>query len=222
MILAGLSTALPGTSPLHEERLDSVYHQIRATGARRVLDLGCGSGSLLMRLLNDPQFEQIVGLEASGAGLAVARTMFSQSLASGRLALVVGSYADSQPALTGFDVAAMVETIEHVKPNDLSRVEQSVFGQMRPNCLIMTTPNREYNALLGLAPGEFREEDHKFEWDRQKFMQWARGVAQRNGYSVSFAGIGESDLELGAPTQAATFLRSNTADLKYDAHRTTR
>jgi hypothetical protein len=147
-----------------------------------------------MRLLNDPQFEQIVGLEASGAGLAVARTMFSKSLASGRLALVVGSYADSQPALTGFDVAAMVETIEHVKPNDLSRVE----------------------------PGEFREEDHKFEWDRQKFMQWARGVAQRNGYSVSFAGIGESDLELGAPTQAATFLRSNTADLKYDAHRTTR
>lgn len=205
MKLAGLSNAVPGTSPLHEERLDSVYKRIRQSGARRVLDLGCGSGSLLVRLINDPQFSHIVGLESSGVGLAVARNMFADSLSSGRLRLVAGSYAEPHPALTGFDMAAMVETIEHVKPNDLSRVEQAVFGQMRPHRLIMTTPNREYNPLLGLAPGEFREPDHKFEWDRQKFMQWSRGVAARNGYAVRFAGIGEADPELGAPTQTATF-----------------
>ncbi|WP_245584124.1 methyltransferase domain-containing protein [Saccharospirillum impatiens] len=205
MNLARLSTAVPGTSPLHEERLDRVYRQIRQSGARRVLDLGCGSGALLVRLLNDPYFNQIVGLESSGVGLAVARNMFSDSLASGRLTLVAGSYAEPHAALVGFEMAAMVETIEHVKPNDLSRVEQAVFGQMRPHRLIMTTPNREYNPLLGLAPGEFREPDHKFEWDRQKFMQWSRGVAGRNGYAVRFAGIGEADAELGAPTQTATF-----------------
>lgn len=205
MILAGLSSAVPGTSPLHEERLDRVHRLIQQSGARRVLDLGCGSGALLVRLLNDPQFSSLVGLESSGVGLAVARNMFADSLASGRLRLVAGSYADPQPALTGFDMAAMVETIEHVRPNDLSRVEQSVFGQMRPRRLIMTTPNREYNPLLGLAPGEFREPDHKFEWDRQKFMQWSRGVASRHGYVVRFAGIGEADPELGAPTQTATF-----------------
>jgi SAM-dependent methyltransferase len=201
----GLSNAVPGTSPLHEERLDSVYRQIRKTGARQVLDLGCGSGALLLRLISDDQFERIVGLESSGVGLAVARNMFAPSLSSGRLTLVVGSYAEPQPALTGFDMAAMVETIEHVKPNDLSRVEFSVFGQMRPRQLLMTTPNREYNPLLGLAPGEFREPDHKFEWDRQKFMHWSRGVARRNGYSVRFAGIGDSHPELGSPTQTATF-----------------
>lgn len=205
MNLAGLSNAVPGTSPLHEERLDSVHRQIRDSGARRVLDLGCGSGALLVRLINDSQFRYIVGLESSGVGLAVARNMFADSLSSGRLVLVAGSYAEPHPALAGFEMAAMVETIEHVKPNDLSRVEHAVFGQMRPHRLIMTTPNREYNPLLGLAPGEFREPDHKFEWDRQKFMQWSRGVAGRNGYSVRFAGIGEADPELGAPTQTATF-----------------
>lgn len=205
MNLAGLSNAVPGTSPLHEERLDSVHRQIRKSGARRVLDLGCGSGALLVRLISDPQFEYIVGLESSGVGLAVARNMFAESLSSGRLKLVAGSYAEPHPGLVGFDIAAMVETIEHVKPNDLSRVEHAVFGQMRPQRLIMTTPNREYNPLLGLAPGEFREPDHKFEWDRQKFMQWSRGVAGRNGYAVRFSGIGEADPELGAPTQVATF-----------------
>lgn len=203
--LAGLSSAIPGTSPLHEERLDTVYRQIRESGAQRVLDLGCGSGALLVRLINDPHFNQIVGLESSGVGLAVARGMFIDSLASGRLNLVAGSYAEPHPALVGFEMAAMVETIEHVKPNDLSRVEHAVFGQMRPHRLIMTTPNREYNPLLGLAPDEFREPDHKFEWDRQKFMRWSRGVAGRNGYTVRFAGIGEADSELGAPTQTATF-----------------
>jgi hypothetical protein len=73
----------------------------------------------------------------------------------------------------------------------------------------MTTPNREYNPLFDLAPGEFREEDHKFEWDRIKFQRWARGVAERNGYQVRFGGIGEFVTDLGHPTQTAFFTRAD-------------
>ena len=47
---------------LHEERLDFVLRTLKSTGARRVLDLGCGSGSLLYRMLADPQFESITCL----------------------------------------------------------------------------------------------------------------------------------------------------------------
>lgn len=192
---------------LHEERLDSVYQQLKITGSRRVLDLGCGSGALLVRLVGDPQFESIVGLEASGAALALARTHLAKqpSGTTPRLRLLMGSYADYHPSLQGYDAAAMVETIEHVKPEQLSRVELAVFGQMRPRTLIMTTPNSEYNSLFGLAPGEFREEDHKFEWSRARFEQWASGVARRNGYRVRFGGIGELHREMGHPTQTATF-----------------
>jgi hypothetical protein len=102
----------------------------------------------------------------------------------------------------------MVETIEHVHPEQLSRVEMAVFAGYRPGCLLMTTPNREYNPLFDLAPGEFREQDHKFEWDRVKFQRLARGVAHRNGYTVEFGGIGEFVPDAGHPTQTAFFMRS--------------
>ncbi len=192
---------------LHEERLDFVFRTIRETGAKKVLDLGCGSGSLLYRLLADPQFECVTGLEDSGVSLRQARAVLEDFLNEDppRVKLIRGSYAERNPALIGYEAAAMVETIEHVRPEQLSKVELAVFGDYRPGCLFMTTPNREYNPLFDLAPGEFREEDHKFEWDRVKFQRWARGVADRNGYDVRFGGIGEFVPDFGHPTQTAFF-----------------
>jgi small RNA 2'-O-methyltransferase len=194
---------------LHEERLAYVHRCIKATGARRVIDLGCGSGVLVHRLVQDEQFEEVVGLEMSGQALLEAREILAEQLADPDtgLRLIQGSYAEPQPSLAGFEAAAMVETIEHVEPKMLSRVESVVFGQMRPDRMFLTTPNREYNPLYDLAPGQFRESDHKFEWDRAKFRQWASGVAERNGYRVHFSGIGEQHPELGPPSQMATFER---------------
>ena len=201
---------------LHEERLDRATALLKATGARTVLDLGCGSGSLIARLLNDPQFEQVTGLEQSGQSLQQARQMFAGYLdhSPERLRLIRGSYTqldgtDHSADLAGFDTAAMIETVEHVPPEQLSLVERTVFGGFQPGCLLMTTPNREYNSLFGLAPGEFREPDHKFEWDRPRFQKWARGVAQRNGYQVTFGGIGDYADDVGHPTQTAMFTRLN-------------
>lgn len=206
---SGSHSMMTQMTSLHEARLDHVFQRIKATGAKRILDLGCGSGSLLYRLLRDDQFVEIVGLEASGQSLLQARNMLADYLQSqpSRLRLVAGSYADPQTLLSGYDAATMVETIEHVRPEVLSNVERVVFGQMRPGLLYMTTPNREYNPLFDLAPGELREEDHKFEWDRAKFCRWATGVAQRNAYRVSFGGIGDFHPEFGQPTQTAFFER---------------
>lgn len=194
---------------LHEERLDHVLRCMKATGAKRVLDLGCGSGALVHRLVSDGQFDEIVGLEMSGQALLQARDMLADHLAdtTSGLSLRQGSYTEPQASLAGFEAAAMVETIEHVEPRSLSRVESVVFGQMRPAWVFLTTPNREYNPLYDLAPGEFRESDHKFEWDRARFRQWARGIAERNDYRVSFSGIGEQHPELGPPSQMASFER---------------
>ncbi len=201
------STSLVESASLHEVRLEQVLRRLKGSGARRVLDLGCGSGQLLYRLAGERQFEDIVGLEVCSHSLRQAREMLADHLKGdmGRVTLLNGSYTQPQPTLTGYDVAAMVETIEHIKPELLSAAEQSVFGQMRPRSVFLTTPNREYNPLFDVRPGEFREPDHKFEWDRGRFNQWAFGVARRNGYRVVIGGIGDEDPELGYPTQTAWF-----------------
>ncbi len=201
------SSSMVESASLHEVRLEQVLRRLRGSGARRVLDLGCGSGQLLYRLAGEPQFEEIVGLELCSHSLRQAREMLADHLdgAINRVTLLNGSYTQPQPSLVGYDVAAMVETIEHIKPELLSAAEHAVFGQMRPRAVFLTTPNREYNPLFDLRPGEFREPDHKFEWDRGKFNQWAHGVARRNGYRVLLGGIGDPDPEFGYPTQTAWF-----------------
>jgi len=70
-----------------------------------------------------------------------------------------------------------------------------------------------------LSDGELREPDHKFEWNRAKFRDWALGIARRNGYRVAFGGIGEEDPELGPPTQTACFSLPDVAQDIGSVHR---
>src|SRR5437762_4096299 len=57
---------------LHEQRIGAVVAALRASGARRVLDLGCGEGRLLGALLGDRSFREIVGVDVSHRALEVA------------------------------------------------------------------------------------------------------------------------------------------------------
>ena len=58
---------------LNEQRIGAVLAALRASGAKRVLDLGCGEGKLLRELLKDKQFEEIVGMDVSIRTLETAR-----------------------------------------------------------------------------------------------------------------------------------------------------
>lgn len=192
---------------LHEQRLDRVVAWLRSEGARSVVDLGCGRGVLLERLTREPEFTCLLGVESSREALAMAR----QDVLADRgehVQLLSGSFTDPGLSIGEFDAGVMLETIEHVNPGELSGVERAVFATFRPRLLIVTTPNAEYNPLLDLPPGAFRDPDHRFEWNRSRFRQWSRRLAERHGYRVTFQGIGEQDPELGTPTQAALFRRS--------------
>lgn len=181
-----------------------MVRELRRCGARSVLDLGCGPGELLLRLAREPQFERIVGLDISPDALREARRLLRAS----RVELVEASFTVPDERFAGFDAAALVETIEHVDAHRLSSVERAVFGSFRPRSVVMTTPNSEYNPIHGAHGGAFRHPDHRFEWTRAKFRDWARGAAGRSGYRVAFGDIGEVDADLGSSTQMAVFTRA--------------
>lgn len=125
-----------------------------------------------------------------------------------RIKLIQGSLTYRDNRLSGFDAATLVETIEHIDVDRLDAMEGVVFQFPRPGVVMVTTPNREYNVRFeGMAPGQLRHGDHRFEWARQEFQSWAINVAERFGYEVSFAPIGDEDPALGAPTQTAEFKR---------------
>lgn len=196
-------------TPLKLQRRDTVLDVLREVGARSVADVGCGEGFYLRELLGDPTFTRVLGVDVSARELDRAERRLDLDRRSDqqrkRIALRQSSVTYRDDALAGFDAILLVEVVEHVEPNRLDSLETNVFLHARPAHAIVTTPNAERNARYGLAPGEFRHPDHRFEWTRAEFREWAEGVAARRGYAVEHRGIGDVDPQLGTPTQLALF-----------------
>jgi 3' terminal RNA ribose 2'-O-methyltransferase Hen1 len=197
---------------LAEQRLAAVVDRIVTAGARRVADLGCGDGRLIGRILRDTRVERVLGVDVSHRALeAAARRIHLDTMAPRqreRVELVQGGLTYRDMRLAGYDAATVVEVVEHLDPGRLGAFESALFAHARPATVIVTTPNVEYNALFPTLPaGRLRHRDHRFEWTRAQFGDWAAAVAARHGYTVEHHGIGPEDPERGAPTQMAEFRR---------------
>ncbi|WP_193367142.1 3' terminal RNA ribose 2'-O-methyltransferase Hen1 [Pelagibius marinus] len=197
---------------LNDLRMARVTEVLAASGARRVVDLGCGEGRLLRELLASRQFEEVVGVDTSLRSLERASQRLKldrmPERQAARLKLLHGALTYRDRRLEGYDAAALVEVIEHIDQDRHPALERALFEFMAPPLVVVTTPNREYNALFENMPaGALRHGDHRFEWTRAEFESWAHGVAERFGYALHLEGIGEVHAELGAPTQMAIFER---------------
>ncbi len=195
---------------LNEQRLGSVLAALKSTGAARVLDLGCGEGRLLQGLLKEKQFAEIVGMDVSHRALEIARDRLHYDrlppAQKERLRFLHGSLIYRDQRLAGFDAAAVVEVIEHLDAARLAAFERVLFECAKPKHVVITTPNREYNVKWETLPaGKFRHRDHRFEWTRAEFQDWANRVATRFGYNVRFLPVGPEDLVVGSPTQMGIF-----------------
>ncbi|MET9458583.1 3' terminal RNA ribose 2'-O-methyltransferase Hen1 [Streptomyces canus] len=197
-------------TPLAVQRREAILEALRAAGAARVLDLGCGQGQLVQALLKDPKFTEIVGVDVSVRALTIASRRLKLDRMGERMAsrvqLVQGSLAYTDKRLKGYDAAVLSEVIEHLDLPRLPALEYAVFGAARPRTVLVTTPNVEYNVRWESLPaGHVRHGDHRFEWTRQEFRAWASSVAERHGYDVEFRPVGPDDPEVGPPTQMAVF-----------------
>jgi 3' terminal RNA ribose 2'-O-methyltransferase Hen1 len=199
---------------LNQQRLGTVLAALRQTGAKRVLDLGCGEGRLLSMLLADPSFAEIVGIDVSPRVLDRASDRLKLETMAPRkrerIKLLQGSLMYRDARLSGFDAAAVVEVVEHLDPPRLAAFERVLFEHARPANVVMTTPNREYNAKFETLPaGTFRHKDHRFEWTREEFRAWANAVSSKYRYNVSFLPVGTDDPLIGSPTQMGVFRRND-------------
>jgi 3' terminal RNA ribose 2'-O-methyltransferase Hen1 len=163
---------------------------------------------LLRELVRDNAFTEIVGVDVSVRALEVAARRLHLDDASDRvrqrITLRQGALTYADPSLTGYDAAVLMEVIEHVDEPRLDALEHAVFEVARPRCVVLTTPNVEYNGRFETLPsGAFRHDDHRFEWTRAQFQAWAGRVGARYGYQARFVPVGPDDPEVGAPSQLA-------------------
>ena len=210
--------AVPRRRSLAQQRREAVLAVLRDTvlagsAAARVADLGCGEGQLVALLLGEPSAARVLGADVSHRALErAAQRLHLDTMPDRqreRVDLLQSSLTYTDARLAGLDAAVLMEVIEHVNPPRLGALEQTVFGAARPGTVVVTTPNAEHNVRFAdLPPGAMRHPDHRFEWTRPQFREWADGVAGRRGYQVRFLPIGPDDPEVGPPTQLAVFTRA--------------
>ncbi|MEH0842547.1 3' terminal RNA ribose 2'-O-methyltransferase Hen1 [Micromonospora sp. CPCC 205711] len=202
----------PRRASLAVRRREAVLAALAASGATRVLDLGCGGGALLTALVADRRYAEIVGTDVSSHALTMAaRRLRLDRLPErqrDRIRLWQSALTYRDDRLRGYDGAVLMEVIEHLDPPRLPALEDAVLGHARPGTVVVTTPNAEYNVRYeGLPAGRFRHADHRFEWTRAEFADWIGRVTAAYGYTATISGIGDDDPEVGAPTQLAVLTR---------------
>lgn len=199
---------------LHKLRLEKVKEQLILSGAEKVLDLGCGEGKLLQLLIKEKQFTQITGMDVSYQELIRAKEKLHYdnmaAIQKERVKLFQGSLTYRDQRLQHYDAAAIVEVIEHMELNRLPAFEKAIFGVARPTTVVLTTPNQEYNSVYeNLNPNAMRHNDHRFEWTRAEFQDWAKKVGLEFSYTVEFFSIGDMHPDFGASCQMAVFTHHN-------------
>lgn len=209
---------------LHQQRHNEILSVLQTHGlsihrARKVVDLGCGEGRLLRELLKQPNLEKIIGMDVSHRSLEMAADRLRLDRLPPRMRqrveLLHGSLMYRDQRIDGVDAAVLCEVIEHMDEPRLGAMEKVVFWGLKPELVIVTTPNSEYNAMWeSLTAGSMRHKDHRFEWTREQFQAWANSICARFGYTCEFRDIGESGTtsdgrEVGSPTQMGVFVRDS-------------
>ncbi|MBT2645000.1 3' terminal RNA ribose 2'-O-methyltransferase Hen1 [Bacillus sp. ISL-41] len=179
-----------------------------------IVDLGSGEGKLSTRLGFIPGVKEILAVEPSEEASIRAMERFAQ--AEGKEHFIKptqlwGSLFYYDERLKGKDVIILCEVIEHIDEERLPKVFQTILQDYRPKNLLVTTPNKEYNALFEMDT-EFRHGDHRFEWSREEFEDWCNARNDEGNYELIFDGIGEMDEQFGFPTQMCIFKRKEVTE----------
>ena len=200
-------------TPLNTQRMETVRDAVLASGAASVIDLGCGECRLTSLLLNEQQIRRVAACDVSVSVLEKAAQRLHldrmQPARRNKLTLMQASLTYRDKRFEGYDCACVVEVIEHIEPMRIPAFERAVFEFAAPRTVILTTPNREYNANYEhMEENALRHGDHRFEWTREEFRAWTEKICEKFGYSCEISGIGTNDEKLGTPTQMAVFTKA--------------
>jgi len=177
-----------GEAGSHSYLLPAVTRELERVGARRVLDLGCGNGTLTARL-HSAGYE-VTGVDHSSSGIALARE------AHPGISFARHDLHDDLPAshVGKYDAVVAVEVIEHLLlPR---RLVEAATAALRPGgTFVVTTPYHGYlkNLMLALTDkfdehwAPLRDYGHVKFFSRRTLTQ----LFQEYGYAnITFATAG--------------------------------
>jgi SAM-dependent methyltransferase len=116
----------------------------------RILDLGCGTGSLVFRLAAARPLASVVGLDISAANIAAAEQVRRTSTVACRVSFAHADYRayDAEP----FD-AIVSDGVLHLIPGDTRTLFEKIAGDLRPGGVFVCAMPYDclYNRVFALV-----------------------------------------------------------------------
>jgi len=195
---------------LNKMRLDSVLEEVLASGAKSVIDMGCGECNLTRLLIREKQITKVSAFDVSFNVLERAKKALKldtmHETLQNKIELFQSSLTYRDKRFEGFDCACAIEVMEHMDESRLAAFARVLFEFSQPKTVIVTTPNVEYNVNYeNMKENAMRHSDHRFEWNREQFCNWTNEICEKYGYSVTIKNIGECDENNNTPTQMGVF-----------------
>lgn len=187
--------------PLSRQRLEAIVAEVKKRvpildpgQPPLILEVGCGVGRLVEALAAEGYcvlgIEQSAkaamkaaswirrnkvpraGIEVHSALYALPQAIYLNPRGIPVVDRAVGKRKEGDPERTYVRPECIVatEVIEHCWPADVDLFLASIFSNT-PNVVILTTPNKDFNAVFGMTPDQVRDPDHKFEWGVAQAMQ---------------------------------------------------
>lgn len=138
-------------------KLDFHINQARAKGTKRVLDIGCGWGSLLRRLVEVHGVEQAVGLT-----LSKAQAEWVKSLENPRISVHLQNWAEHYPEKP-YDALLGIGVLEHAAKLEISQAEKvEAYRHFFSHCHKLLKPGGWMSLQTGVIENMRREDFSKF------------------------------------------------------------
>lgn len=129
-----------------------------------ILDVGCGGGAYFQLA---EKVEQYIGIDTDPDVLTYAKER-SERMELSNVQLFASLEEAALPE--SMDILLM-EVIEHMSKAEAKKLLEQLL-QLPFHRLILSTPNKDFNAFYGMTEEQKRHEDHQFELTAAEFKQW--------------------------------------------------
>jgi len=119
--------------------LNFVTEKVSQIGFKSLLDMGCGDGRLLYELNRRFPGNRLAGLDYSQRAINWANIIMADT----NVEFVCGDIRDEHLFDTKFDITTLIETLEHIKIDEINTFLKGVYHYLGENgTLIITVPSK--------------------------------------------------------------------------------
>lgn len=157
---------------------------------KQIVDVGCGDGfyvSLCQKLKN----KIYVAIDTDPAMLEVVRkSVERKGFKNVEFESSWETYAIDAVQCVPSDVL-LIEVIEHMEAEKAKTLIETILSDEDTESLTITTPNADFNRFFLFEEGEFRHDDHKFEFKEEDFRSFIN-KSVGTSFNVTFFEAGDT------------------------------